>query len=329
MEKIEFPFLDSEVSRIGLGTWAIGGWLWGGTDEKYSIRTIHTAFDKGVNLIDTAPVYGFGLSEQIVGKAIKQYGERDKIIIATKTGLEWKEGQKRPYRNSSKARIFKEIDDSLKRLKTDYIDIYQIHWPDPMTPIKETAEAMQTLKDQGKIRSIGVSNYSPEQMDIFRQITNVDVCQPPYNMFEREIEKDVLPYCLSNNIYTLGYSSICRGLLSGKMSSDKKFKDDDLRSSDPKFQPDRFKMYLDAVSKLNRLAKNNYERKIIHLAIRWVLDKGISVALWGARRPSQLEEIDEISGWMIEKEDMTEIDKILKTTITDPAGRAFDGPPAR
>ena len=146
-----------EVSRVGLGTWAIGGWMWGGTDDQESVRTIHTAVERGINLIDTAPAYGFGRSEEIVGRAIDERSLRSRVVIATKTGLEWKDGK--VFRNASRDRIFREIDDSLRRLQTDYIDIYQVHWPDPLVPIEETAEAMQTLLDQGKIRAIGVSNF--------------------------------------------------------------------------------------------------------------------------------------------------------------------------
>src|SRR5713101_5241960 len=146
METARIPGTDLQVSRIGLGTWAMGGWMWGGTDEQEAIRTIHSALDRGINLIDTAPVYGFGVSEEIVGKAIAKYGQRSRVIIATKVGLEWKDGK--VYRNSSRARIHKEINDSLRRLQTDYIDIYHIHWPDPLVPIEETAEVMYELFKQ-------------------------------------------------------------------------------------------------------------------------------------------------------------------------------------
>ena len=151
------------VSRVALGTWAIGGWMWGGSDEAESIRTIHSALDNGINLIDTAPVYGFGVSEETVGKAIEQRGRREDVFIATKVGLEWHDGS--ISRNSSRDRIRQEIKDSLRRLRTDYIDIYQVHWPDPAVPIEETARTMRALYKEGLIRAIGVSNYSPEQME--------------------------------------------------------------------------------------------------------------------------------------------------------------------
>src|ERR1700731_2315185 len=152
---------EMKASRIAQGTWAIGGWMWGGTDERESIRTIHAALDQGVNLIDTAPVYGFGVSEEIVGKAIQEANGRSRAIISTKAGVEWHNGT--VYRNATRARIMQEVDDSLRRLRTDHIDIYHVHWPDPLVPVEETAEAMRSLHEQGKIRAIGVSNFSVEQ----------------------------------------------------------------------------------------------------------------------------------------------------------------------
>src|SRR5271156_2178663 len=225
-------------SRIGLGTWAIGGWMWGGTDEAESIRTIQAALDRGITLIDTAPVYGFGRSEEIVGKALAQGGGRAGVVLATKVGLDWKNEQ--PFRNGSRAHIFKEIDDSLRRLRTDTIDLYQIHWPDPNTPIEETAGAMAELHKAGKIRAIGVSNFSPAQMDAFAAAAPLHAVQPPYNLFERAIEAVVFPYARSHGLATLAYGALCRGLLSGRMRADTQFPTSDLRSKDPKFQQPRF-----------------------------------------------------------------------------------------
>src|ERR1700689_2882967 len=186
MEYLAAPF---RLSRIGLGTWAIGGWMWGGSDEAESIKTIHAALDRGISLIDTAPVYGFGRSEEIVGRALAQAGRRKQAVIATKVGLAWRDGK--PYRDASKSRIVQEAEDSLRRLQTDVIDIYQVHWPDPKTAIEETAEAMATLYRAGKIRAIGVSNFSPAEMDAFRAVAPLHTVQPPYNLFERGIENSV------------------------------------------------------------------------------------------------------------------------------------------
>ena len=199
------------VSRVALGTWAIGGWMWGGTDETELISTLRAVLDHGINVIDTAPVYGFGRSEEIVGKALAQDGRRDQAIIATKVGLAWKDGK--PYRNASKSRILQEVEDSLRRLQTDVIDIYQVHWPDPLVEIEETADAMHRLYREGKIRAIGVSNFSVEQMQRFRSVAPLHVLQSPYNLFERGIEADLLPYCHENKIATFGYGALCRGLL--------------------------------------------------------------------------------------------------------------------
>ena len=281
--------------------------------------------DHGVNLIDTAPVYGFGRSEEVVGQALA--GRRGRAVIATKVGLEWKDGK--VFRNASRARINQEIENSLRRLRTDHIDIYQVHWPDPKTPIEETAEAMRALLDQGKIGAIGVSNFSVEQMERFRKTAPIHVLQPPYNLFEREIEADILPYCLKHGIAIFGYGALCRGLLSGRMKPDTVFDAGDLRRDDPKFKPPRFARYLAAVERLDRLARERFGKRVIHLAARWVLDQGVSTALWGARRPDQLGPIDEVSRWSLDGAAKDEIDRILREEIPDPVGPEFMAPPAR
>jgi aryl-alcohol dehydrogenase-like predicted oxidoreductase len=316
-------------SRIALGTWAIGGWMWGGTGEKESIRTIHAAFDHGINLIDTAPIYGYGRSEAIVGEAVHQHGRRESVIIATKVGIDWTNGK--IQRNSTRQRILKELEDSLRRLQTDYIDIYQVHWPDPCVPIEETAITLRELYDQGKIRAIGVSNYSPDEMERFKAIAPLHTIQPPYNLFEREIESDVLPYALGRGITTLSYGALCRGLLSGAMHTDRQFGSDDMRkTTDPKFQPPHFAEYLNAASKLDAFARENFGKRVIHLAVRWLLDQpGVGVALWGARRPEQLAPINEVSGWSLTKNDFAAIDAILRENIRNPVGPEFMAPPAR
>ena len=185
MEYIRIPRTDLEVSRIALGTWTMGGWMWGGTDEKQAINTIHAALEKGVNLIDTAPVYGFGLSEEIVGKALAQKKCRDRVFISTKTGLDWKDGK--VFRNCSPDFIKRNFADSLKNLQTDYVDILFVHWPDPLEPFEETARVLNQFLKEGQIRAVGVSNYSPEQIQAFQRGGPVHVVQPPYNLFEREI----------------------------------------------------------------------------------------------------------------------------------------------
>jgi aryl-alcohol dehydrogenase-like predicted oxidoreductase len=326
MEKIE---LDNQIhlSRVGLGTWAIGGWMWGGTDVDVAIETIRGAVDRGVTLIDTAPVYGFGRSEEIVGEALAKGDLRRRAQIATKAGLNWRDGQ--PYRDSRPERIRQEIEDSLRRLRTDYIDIYQIHWPDPETPISETARLLGDLYAEGKIRAIGVSNFSPEEMNEFREVAPLHIVQPPYNLFERGIEDDVLPYAEATGLVALCYGALCRGLLSGRMRADRAFEGDDLRKVDPKFQPDRLPRYLAAVEALKALARERYDKSVLALAVRWVLDKGPTVALWGARRPDQLDPLDEIDGWTLDDAAMREIDAILRRHVPDPIAPDFMAPPTR
>jgi aryl-alcohol dehydrogenase-like predicted oxidoreductase len=326
MELIDIPGTSLKVSPVAIGTWAIGGWMWGGTDEAESIATIRGAFEHGINIVDTAPVYGFGRSEEIVGKAIAEAGLRADVLIATKAGLQWDGG--RVSRNASRARILREVEDSLRRLRTDYIDVYQVHWPDPLVTIEETAEAMLTLLEQGKIRAIGVSNFSVLQMERFRRVAPLHVLQPPYNLFERDIETDLLPYCRKNRIATLGYGALCRGLLSGRMQANTVFDGDDLRRTDPKFLEPRFAQYLAAVQKLDRLAQR-YGKRVIHLAVRWMLDQGVTTALWGARHPHQLNPVDGVTGWSLDAAAKAEIDRILRDTITDPVGPEFMAPPAR
>jgi aryl-alcohol dehydrogenase-like predicted oxidoreductase len=328
MEFVDIPGTSIRASRIALGTWAIGGWMWGGSNESDAVNAIHAALDRGINLIDTAPVYGFGHSEEIVGKALAMGGRRKRAYIATKVGLDWKDGK--PFRNARKARIIEEAEDSLRRLQTDVIDLYQVHWPDPHTPIAEVADAMGELHRAGKIRAIGVSNFSPAQMDEFRKVAPLHAAQPPYNLFEREIERDVLPYCRDRDIALLAYGSLCRGLLSGSMSKSSRFTGDDLRKNDPKFLPPRLEQYLAAVERLDRLAQERYGRRVIHLAVRWVLDRGErNIALWGARRADQLSPIADVVGWHIDSSAMADIDRILQEAVKDPVGPEFMAPPDR
>jgi aryl-alcohol dehydrogenase-like predicted oxidoreductase len=321
-EFVDIPDTQLKVSRVALGTWAMGGWMWGGTDQDESVATIHAALHQGINLIDTAPVYGFGVSEEVVGMALER--KRSQAVIATKAGLEWRDGK--IYRNATRARIMQEVDESLRRLRTDYIDIYQVHWPDPLVPVEETAEAMRSLYENGKIRAIGVSNFSVEQMERFRRVAPLHVLQSPYNLFERAIEAQILPYCRTHKIITLGYGALCRGLLSGRMRPDTTFEGDDLRKVDPKFQPPRFVQYLDAVRLLDELAQRRFHRHVIHLAVRWMLDQGISVALWGGRHPEQVEAALGVAEWSLNAMDRRQIERIVNDTIIDPVGPEFMAP---
>jgi aryl-alcohol dehydrogenase-like predicted oxidoreductase len=326
VEHVTLPGTELTPSRIGLGTWAIGGWMWGGTDEVASIRAIHAAIDQGITLIDTAPVYGFGMSESIVGKALADGGRRQRVVLATKVGLEWHDGQIR--RNGSRARILAEVEDSRRRLRTDVLDLYQVHWPDPATPIEETAVTLAELFHRGVIRAIGVSNFSPEQMDRFRAVSPLHTDQPPYNLFERAIEADVLPYCQARGIGVIAYGALCRGLLSGRIRPGAGFSGDDLRRVDPKFQPGVLERYVRAVDRLDSLARARFGKRVIALAVRWLLDRpGVSVALWGARRPDQLDAAHEVFGWKLDAATLADIDAILEEEIPQEIGPEFMAPP--
>ncbi len=325
MENINVSTTGIRISRIGLGTWAMGGWMWGGSDDAASIATIHRALDLGITLIDTAPAYGQGHSEEVVGRALA--GKRDLAVIATKVALAWDE-HGNVHRDASRARITKEIEDSLRRLQTDRIDIYQVHWPDPATPIDETADAMNRLFVAGKIRAIGVSNFSPTQMDAFRSVAPLHTVQPPFNLFERAAEDNVLPYARAHGLTALTYGVLCRGLLSGKMNASTKFSGDDLRRVDPKFTQPRYPQYLRAVQRLDELAHTRYGKSVIDLAVRWTLDQpGVGAVLWGARRPDQLDAIDGAFGFDLDKSALDEVEKILGEEIHDPVGPEFMAPP--
>jgi aryl-alcohol dehydrogenase-like predicted oxidoreductase len=326
MEYVTIPGTGLNVSRIGLGSWAIGGWMWGGTEERQSIETVHAALNKGVNLIDTAPVYGFGTSEEIVGKAVEEYGQREGIVLSSKAGLDWTE-EHAVYRNGSRNRIMAEFESSLKRLRTDRIDIYFVHWPDCTRPVAETAGAMRELYEQGAVKAVGVSNFTQGQMETFRKECPLHLAQPPYNIFERSIDSDVKPYCERNNIVLMSYGALCRGLLSGRMKQDREFKGDDLRKADPKFQEPRFSQYLEAARKLNQLAQDRFSKSLIAFSVRWVLEKGVDIALWGGRSPAQMAPIDEMQGWSMDLATLSAVESIVAGTVLDPVGPEFMAPP--
>jgi len=328
METMRIPGTALAPSRIGLGTWVMGGWMWGGVDDEDAVRTLHAAMERGVTLIDTAPVYGMGHAERLVGRALAESGKRDDVVLSTKAGLDW-QGE-RPFRDASRRRLLQEIDDSRERLGTDVVDILHVHWPDPLVAIEETADAMREIYEAGKTRAVGVSNFSVEQIERFRAHCPLHVVQPPYNLFERGIEQDLLPHVERAGMTTLTYGALCRGLLSGKIDQSRDFKGDDLRLSDPKFQEPRFTQYLDAVQRLDELAKERFGKDVIHLALRWLLDRpGVGVALWGARRPDQLAPLADAMDFRLDDEAMAAIDAILAETVRDPVGPEFMAPPTR
>ena len=317
-----------EVSRIGLGTWAIGGLEWGKIPDQTAIATCLSAIDRGINLIDTAPIYGHGRSEEIIGKAMRAHGRRDAFFIATKAGLEWND--RGVFANSTPSRLRKELEDSLRRLGTDYIDLYQVHWPDPRIPIAETAGVMAQFQRESKVRAVGVSNFNVAQMEEFRSVVPLASNQLPYNLFERQIDDEILPWCASQSVVVLTWSSLCRSLLGGRLHLGTVFEAGDIRRADPKFQQPRFSQYVSAAERLAAFARTRYGRTLPELAVRWVLDRqGVSVALWGAKRPDQLDAASGAMSWSLDAEAMAAIDLIVAASITDPVGPEYLTPRVR
>lgn len=288
---------EISASAIGLGTWAIGGWMWGGTDEAVSIDTIRTSIDEGVSLIDTAPAYGQGLSEEIVGKAIQ--GRRDKVVLATKLGLVWHtrkgnhffdlDGQP-VHRYLGADSVIHEVEQSLRRLGTDYIDHYITHWQDPTTPISETMEALDKLKSQGKIRSIGASNVTPGDVQAYLASGPLDAVQQPYNMIARDIETDLVPLCIEHGVSILSYSSLALGLLAGKIGPDRVFAGDDQRKDNPLFSQSNRRKVAELMEEIRPIAVGHAASEA-QIVIAWTLQQpGITFALCGARTPEQARE---------------------------------------
>lgn len=294
-----------EASVVGLGAWAIGGWMWGGTDEAESIAAIHAAMDSGVNLIDTAPIYGFGLSEKIVGQAIRD--RRDRVVLATKCSLvcnsncgDYKfhstavgpdpEGTVAIHICLRPESIRAEIEGSLKRLRTDYIDLYQTHWQESTTPAEDAMAALTDLKQQGKIRAIGVCNASSEQMEQYRRVGPLDSDQELYSMLDRQIESDQLPYCREHGIAVLAYSPLARGLLTGKMRPERQFNLGDQRRAMPRFSPENRRRTAAMLEQFGPIARDRGLTPA-QLVIAWTLQQpGMTHALCGARNPHQARE---------------------------------------
>lgn len=282
------------ASVIGLGTWNMGGWMWGGVEESDAISAIHASLDAGITLIDTAPAYGLGRSEAIVGKAIA--GRRDQIILATKCGLVWHtqqgthffdEEDKPVYRFLGADSIRHEVEESLKRLGTDYIDLYQTHWQDATTPIEETMQTLLDLKQEGKIRAIGVSNLSTSEMDSYRSVGQLDSDQENYSMLDRDIEADLLPYTRRHDMAMLAYSPLALGLLTGKIGPDRQFDGDDQRIDNPRFSVENRQRVREMLEGFQPIARSR-NLTIPQLVIAWtVAQPGITHVLVGARNAQQ------------------------------------------
>jgi methylglyoxal reductase len=312
------------ASAVGLGTWSMGGWMWGGTDEKAAIDAIHASLDAGVTLIDTAPAYGLGLSEEIVGKAIA--GRRDQVVLATKCGLVWHTTQGNHFFHEDGQAVHRylgadsiryELEQSLRRLGTEYIDLYQTHWQDPTTPIEETMTTLLDLKKEGKIRAIGVSNVNPEQLEAYSSVGTLDSAQEKYSMLDREIEAELLPYCREHHIAMLSYSSLALGLLTGKIGPDRQFNGDDQRITDPRFSIENRQRVADLLEQIRPVAEQ-YQLTLGQLAIAWTLHQpGITHALCGARNPQQALENAKAGAVTLSSTDMDFINRILGERVAE------------
>lgn len=285
MRKIKLGATDLEVSRICFGTWQFGG-DWGSIDEREAIAAVGRARELGIDFFDTAQAYGFGVSERLLGRALEGV-PRERVTIATKGGLRKDGGELR--RDSSPAWLRSGLEQSLRNLKTDYVDVYQVHWPDPATPFAETAAALEEFVKEGRVRHVGVSNYDAHQLAEFERTRRVDTLQPPYHMLRREIEQAVLPYCAEHEIGVLAYGPLAHGLLSGHFTRDTQLAADDWRRGSDLFSGDNYERNLRIVEQLGELA-GELGITVAQLAIAWVLaNPAVHVAIVGARRPDHIE----------------------------------------
>ena len=311
MEYRKLGSSDLNVSVIGFGAWGIGGApFWSTEGEEVSLKSIQKAYDMGVSFFDTAPVYGFGLSERLIGKALKPV--RDKVILATKCGLRWTKPEIGSVsKNATRKSLLEEIDMSLERLDTDYIDLYQVHWPDVNTPQEETMEALMTIQKQGKIRHIGVSNYSVEQMEACLKVGPLVSLQPEYSLLVRSIEKEIVPFCLDNQIGIIAYSPLASGLLTGKYDQNTKFTDWRSKGLVDHFTGEAFVKNIKKVDQLKTIAESE-KKTCSELAINWVLHQpGVATALVGVKNDRQVEENLKSVGWQTDEAVGNKINEIF------------------
>ncbi len=288
------------VSPIGLGTWPMAGKWWGPSDDETSVRTIHAALDAGINLIDTAEGYGAGHAEEIVGQAL--VGRRDEAVIATKVSQQ----------HLTREQIETALNESCKRMRTDYVDIYFIHWPNPQIPIGGTLETLTALKEAGRIGAIGASNFSVADMEIASQYGTIDAIQPPFNMFWRSAEQDLFPYCEANGIGTIAYSGLAQGLLTGSIDRSFNRNAEDERHTTVLFQPGTFESALDAVSELTAIA-DRYDKSVTQLAVNWLSRQaGLTSALLGMRTEAEVAENVGGLEWEVSDADQEAIEAIAK-----------------
>jgi aryl-alcohol dehydrogenase-like predicted oxidoreductase len=302
------------VSRIAFGNWSAGG-DWGRVDRDAAIAATRAALDLGVNLFDTAHAYGFGAAEQLLGEALRPeiLSARESLVIATKGGLRKNDG--RTVRDSSPAALRRDLESSLRHLGTDYVDIYQVHWPDPATPVATTAETLDEFVREGLVRFVGVSNYNPRQMTAFQQVRPIDTLQPPYHLFRRDVEATILPFAREHGIGVLVYGPLAHGLLGGRMTQDTTFASDDWRSNSDLFVGETFRRNLAVVRDLTRFAAWR-NATVAQLAIAWNLaNPAVDVAIVGARSPEQVRQTAPAADLRLSPEDMAEIELILGSEV--------------
>lgn len=318
MEYTLFGQTTLRISKISYGTWQFGG-DWGHVERAQwdaGKATVQKALELGINFFDTAQAYGFGLAERLLGDALQPYlkkGMREEIVIATKGGLRM-EGEQL-LRDASPRWLRQGVEQSLRNLGVDYIDLYQVHWPDPNTPIEETASALDQLVREGKIRYVGVSNYNAAQMSAFEHIRKLDSLQPPYSLFRREIEQEILPYTRQHGIGVLVYGALAHGLLAGSFTPQTAFAPDDWRSKSPIFHGESFQRNLAVVEHLKHLAEQE-GMSVAQLAIAWVLAQpGIDVAIVGARTPGQLEQTATAGDIHLSQAMLQEIERVMREAV--------------
>ena len=329
MNKRKLGNSDLEITEIAFGAWAIGGWMWGGTDRNEAIRAIETAIDNGMTTIDTASIYGFGLSEELVREAVK--GKRARTQILTKFGMAWS-GNKGTfhftsrdndgktidiYKYASKKKVLQDCEDSLRRLGTDYIDLFQIHWPDASTPVSETMEALEILISEGKIRAGGVCNYPLDLLVEAGKTFSLASEQVPYSMVRRDIEKDIVPYCMEKNIGILAYSPMQRGLLAGKIKPGHKFNEGDNRPDTPYYKEPNISNILHFLEKIRPIAEGHIAT-LSQLVLNWTINQpGITCALAGARNPQQTLENIGATRFKLTEDEMSSINKYISEIKID------------
>lgn len=316
-----------EITEIGLGTWVLGETMWKGDTKPY--EAIEESLGGGINLVDTAPVYGQGKSERVVGKALDRLDARKEVFLATKCGLEWNEDGE-IWRNSTPERLRKEIKDSLERLDVDQIDLYQIHWPDNDVPFHESVEVLEEFREAGFIRYIGLSNFGIDEIKGAQLGGTIDFLQPPYNLFERKIERNLLPFCEREGIRTLVYGALCRGLLTGKYKEpdDIQPEEGDIRNADPKFT-DRKAEYIEAVKAIeNYLRKQGHEEDLAPMILRWTAEQpGVTCALVGARDGDQARTNARGLETRLSNKEIDQIRELADEVIEEPVGPDFMSPP--